>query len=412
VSGIYGRRSVIVFMILAALSLGCAGKGLLTESGAPDSYEVPKLLDDQGLDTNPTFIVYGDNRPGWRVVEKFARQENWKTWKMLLVPFYEVYWLGNGFVGAFNWLRHTPDAKIREGLLVRDAIYAQAAASQVDFILNTGDMPTDGRRPDHWGRFIKDYKYDVPVMIEFPYLPTIGNHERANDPVHGRSNYDTVFQYPPFYRIDFPDAALFVLDSNLIIDQYRLIDDEDQEELFRKWFVSDDSGAPSWLERELSSCEQAFKIVSIHHPPISFGKHHGNWSDPGSGTGNVEKRRKLIRLLQDQGVQVVFSGHEHLYEHSTVGLASASDAGAKPVHMIVTGGGGAPLRGKKDSETIREFHENYRSEGLDVELLRQAQVHHYCLAELDVSEIRIGVHEVTDDPAQPTRLLEEFSIRR
>lgn len=405
------RFIILILLILAMPHPQCARKGHIGKSDDPTSYQAPKHPMVAMTATNPTFIVYGDNRPGWRIVENFGAKKAWKTWKMALVPFYQIYLVGNGIVGGFNWLRHKPDGKVREGLLIRDAIYAQATESDVDFIINTGDMPNDGRRPDHWKRFVKDHRDDVPLMIEFPYLPTIGNHERANDSTHGRGNYEAVFQYPPFYSIDFPDAALFVLDSNLIVDQYQLLDDDEQDALFREWFASGDLAKPSWLENELNDCDKTFKIISIHHPPISFGKHDGNWSDPGSGRDNVAKRRELIGLFQKHGVQVVFSGHEHMYEHTLLQLTPVTQGDTDPVHLVVTGGGGAPLRGAKDAEANRALLERFADEGVDVRFLRQEQVHHFCLVEVDRSEIKIDVYEVTDDSNEPTRLLDQFSIR-
>ena len=53
--------------------------------------------------------------------------------------------------------------------------------------------------------------------------------------------------------------------SNLIVDQYQLIDDEEQERLFREWFVSGDAAEPSWLEKELNE----FLPPHRARPPIA-----------------------------------------------------------------------------------------------------------------------------------------------
>ena len=404
-------RVLAILLFLGALTIwaSCARKGLVAEKYPAEFYNVPKLL--LPVERNPKFIVYGDNRPGWRFLEKFAKKKNWGTWKMLIFPFYELYWLGNGFVGGVNWLRHTPDYGIRERRMVRDAVYAEAHGTQVDFLLNTGDMPTDGRRPSHWETFLRENKVERSLLVDFPYLVVSGNHERTNDLEHGLPNYQAIFDYPLFYVLDFPDAVLFVVDSNVIIDQYQFIDDDVQEKLFQKWFISDDTEQPGWLERELAVRHKTFKMVALHHPPISFGKHHGNWTNPTFGENNSQKRRQLIKLFQEQDVQVVFCGHEHLYEHSIVTAHSNGDTNQSAVHFIISGGGGAPVRDATDAKKLSKFKANYRREEIDVRLIKQETVYNYCRVKVEPNELTTEVFEVTGDSAQPLKLIETILVK-
>ncbi len=418
---------LLVFGFLAA-SMGCAQKGLVAEKYSSDFYHVPKLLPDEPMDKNPKFIVYGDSKPGSRLTQKFLKRENWLTWKMLLFPFYEVYWLGNGLVGEINRLRHTPDYGVKERRMVRDAIYAEAKDSKVDFIINGGDMSADGRRPSHWAKFLKENKIERPLVSDFPFLPVIGNHEKTNDLTYGLPNYKTIFEYPQFYVLDFPDAALFVVDSNLILDQYQFIDDDEQDALFEKWFVSgEDSEQPAWLERELASRNQSFKIVVMHYPPISFGRHHSDWTKPSWGRNLQEKRQQLLKLFHEQGVQLVLCSHEHLYEHSILRSRGVvhevttehSEQSTDPtygnqteheIHFVITGGGGVPLRPRSDAQRIEACCQNYRTEGFDVFLVKQEEIYHYCLVDIAPDKITIQVLEVTGDATHPTRLVEEILI--
>ena len=213
-----GSKIAIIGLVTAIIS--CSNVGLLSERYPEDFYRVPKLMPDETLDKDPTFIVYSDNQSGFRINEKFAAKKNWVTWKMLLVPFYQLYLLGNGAVGGINWIRHKPDMAAPEQRMVRDAIYDAALKNEIDFILNAGDISAhDGRRPDHWASFLKINKVESNLLNEIPYLPVVGNHDRANDTAYGLPNYEAVFQYPRFYVLDFPDGAIFILDSNFILDQ-------------------------------------------------------------------------------------------------------------------------------------------------------------------------------------------------
>jgi hypothetical protein len=398
----------LIFSILI-VGTGCERKGLVSSKYPKDFYRIPKLLPDGPAQENPTFVIYGDSRPGWRVKEKFLKRKNWLTWKMVVIPFYEVYWVGNGISGGINYLRRTPHYGVEERRMVRDAIYEEAKSSGVDFVFHGGDMVTDGRRPSHWAKFVRENKMERPLATEFPLLPVIGNHEKANDPVHGLPNYKAIFEYPQFYVLDFPDVAVFVVDSDVVVDQYQFINDDEQDALFHQWFVSDEgSEPPAWLERELASRNQLFKIVVMHHPPISFARHHSDWLKPSYGRELKQKRKQFLSMLQQQEVQLILSCHDHLYEHSVVRVSTHEGPG---IHVIVSGGGGVPLRSGSDAEKREKYQQNYVAEGLEVKLIRQEVIYHYCLLDIDADSITIRVMETTGNAKEPAKLAEEIIIR-
>ena len=401
------QRILAFFMVLGflACSGGCAQKGLVSQKYRRDFYRVAKLLPDSPMDKNPQFIIYGDSRSGWRLKEKFLHKRNWLTWKMAIVPFYELYWLGNGVVGGINRLRQAPKYGIREHRMVRDAIYQEAKRSNVDFIFHGGDIPADGRRPSHWETFLKQNKIEKPLLLDFPVLPVMGNHERGNDQIYGLPNFQAIFEYPQFYVLDSPDAAIFVVDSDFILDQYGLIDDDKQDALFQEWFVADDGSA--WLERELAARNQRFKIVVMHHPLISFATHYRDWDQSSWGRDLKKKRKRLISMFYQRGVQLLLCSHEHLYEHSAVQLASQNGA---TIDVVITGGGGAPLRNTSDEKTVNMYRQNFAKEGLNVVLKKQEAIHHYCVVDIAQDKVTIKVMEVTGDAKEPQRLVDEIEI--
>jgi predicted phosphodiesterase len=61
----------------------------------------------------------------------------------------------------------------------------------------------------------------------------------------------------------------------------------------------------AWLEQELSSSGSDWKIAVFHHPLYSSGKTHGS---------SLDLRKMLEPLFVRYGVNVVFSGHDHIYE--------------------------------------------------------------------------------------------------
>ena len=61
----------------------------------------------------------------------------------------------------------------------------------------------------------------------------------------------------------------------------------------------------AWLEKELSSSGSDWKIAFFHHPLYSSGKTHGS---------SLDLRKTLEPLFVRYGVNVVFQGHDHIYE--------------------------------------------------------------------------------------------------
>ena len=61
----------------------------------------------------------------------------------------------------------------------------------------------------------------------------------------------------------------------------------------------------AWLEQGLQDSKADWKICFFHHPLYSSGTFHGS---------SLELREVLEPLFVKYGVQVVFAGHEHVYE--------------------------------------------------------------------------------------------------
>ena len=63
----------------------------------------------------------------------------------------------------------------------------------------------------------------------------------------------------------------------------------------------------AWLEKELASANERWKIPYFHHPLYSSGKRHGSHTDLAA---------VLEPLFLKAGVSVVFAGHDHFYERT------------------------------------------------------------------------------------------------
>ena len=90
-----------------------------------------------------------------------------------------------------------------------------------------------------------------------------------------------------------------------------------------------------WIETALQPKEgDRWTVVVFHHPVYSAGSEHG--STPGFAD-------KLHSLFVENGVDLVLTGHDHVYS-----LSEDKDG----LRYVVTGGGGARSYGCKDSPDI------------------------------------------------------------
>jgi predicted phosphodiesterase len=166
-----------------------------------------------------------------------------------------------------------------------------------EFVLMLGDNIYGGERPqDFEKKFERPYKALLDLKI--PFYASLGNHDDPNQRFYKPFNMDG----KRFYTFEKDGVRFFALDSNYM--------DQAQQE---------------WLEKELSSSKDKWKIAFFHHPLYSSGERHGSEED---------LRAVLEPLFLKYGVSVVFSGHEHFYER------------LKPQNGITyfTSGGGAKLR--------------------------------------------------------------------
>jgi len=129
---------------------------------------------------------------------------------------------------------------------------------------------------------------DFVTKFEQPYAPllqagvlfyaTLGNHDNQNNRFYKGFNMsgERYFSYVK------KNVRFFVLDTNVLDPQQR-----------------------SWLDEALSRAREDWKICYFHHPLYSDGSRHGS---------DVSLRVALEPMLVKYGVNVVFSGHDHIYE--------------------------------------------------------------------------------------------------
>ena len=176
-----------------------------------------------------------------------------------------------------------------------------------DFILHTGDLVTNGKRHEQWGR--EFFGPLARVIDEVPILPAIGNHEEDG------INYLHYLHLPGterWYSYDVGPVHVLSLDY-----RYEKAADE------QFWFA----------KRDLLSAKAPWKVVILHYPVFNIGGHNTGWG-----------HTAYLPLFHQTKVDLVVAGHSHIYERFRP-VASKGPADTWPITHITTGGGGAPLYG-------------------------------------------------------------------
>jgi 3',5'-cyclic AMP phosphodiesterase CpdA len=163
---------------------------------------------------------------------------------------------------------------------------------------------------------------DYVRKFERPYAPllaagvtfqaSIGNHDRPEQIFYRLYNMNG----QRYYTYTRNNARFFALDSNLM--------DEKQIE---------------WLDAGLRNAREEWKICYFHHPLYSHAARHGS---------SVDLRVLLEPLFVKHGVNVVFSGHDHVYERVKP---------QKGIHYFVSGAAGQLRKGNmtRSDETAASF---------------------------------------------------------
>ncbi len=189
----------------------------------------------------------------------------------------------------------------RDGHKTHSMLVNKMMEYKPEMVFHTGDLVSNGNKQEEWNVFNNITK-DLRKIAKF--YPTMGNHEK-NSPLY-YANFDLPGN-KQWYMIQ-QDSMYFVV-LNSCTD-------------YQKGSVQF-----AWLDSTLHAIpkKNAFISIILHQPVFSTGVH-----------GSMKKsiRNDFTNLCEKYGVKVVFSGHDHDYEHTVY----------KGIHYIVAGGGGAPTR--------------------------------------------------------------------
>ncbi|KAF1078752.1 metallophosphoesterase family protein [Methanogenium sp. MK-MG] len=180
----------------------------------------------------------------------------------------------------------------------RHALVAERIATEEPdalFVLHVGDTVCEVEDVEEWDRF---FAAGSALFANTTIVAVLGNHE------NNATVWYEAFGMPEWYSFDCGDAHFVVLDSN-------------------DWAAPHLDEETAWLRADLEESPAGRTFVAFHHPPYSSGtRHPGGWSDLRELWGPV---------LEEYGVDMVFTGHVHSYQRYAV----------NGIHYVIaaTGGG-------------------------------------------------------------------------
>ena len=239
------------------------------------------------------------------------------------------------------------DSPTRRQQKVADAMLTISRSEDVRLILTTGDNIYAGARlmgipiggtgdeDDDWFfTYFQPYRY---ILNRMPVYPSIGNHDAAeteerDDRVQVEDNFylrerivseeaagRASFCPGLFYRFRYGSDIEFVClntSKEVFFRGKRLFEYPKHWEFVENSFPEDRTGT-------------LWRIPFAHHPPYCAGPQHHN----------TKSMQRLIPLFERSGVKVMFSGHEHNFQHSH----------ADGIDYFVTGAAGKLRRTPPDS---------------------------------------------------------------
>jgi len=194
----------------------------------------------------------------------------------------------------------------------RSVSEAMANEKDVSFVAMSGDLVSRGETWRAWEKefFTPGRSY----LRKMAVWPVRGNHE--DEAIFYRELFDLPGN-ERWYSFDYGNLHFIALDC------YAKGKDRDAQ--------------LEWLKLDLESTKAEWIFACYHAPTFNIGGHASKWG-----------AKDVLPILEDRGVDVVVTGHSHLYER----FVPIGPTGKKPLIHIVTGGGGAPNASAKESALL------------------------------------------------------------
>ncbi|MGZ8901204.1 MAG: metallophosphoesterase, partial [Limisphaerales bacterium] len=196
----------------------------------------------------------------------------------------------------------------------------QMKTSPADFLMHVGDTVYPGIA--HYNADLRLFSVYQEEMRTRPWFFALGNHEQYVD----REAALQLFYLPTnsvtgtehYYSFDHGDAHFVVAWADVAVGS------------------TYHPGSPQfqWLDADLAGTSKPWKFLFFHHTWRTSSAHQVDDYDANQVRDSEQLDQGLAALARKHGVQIIFNGHDHVYER----LAPSGG----PI-SFVSGGGGAAL---------------------------------------------------------------------
>ena len=192
---------------------------------------------------------------------------------------------------------------------VKNAYLKYKGNQHTDVWLMLGDIAYTRGTDKQYQEALFDNMYDelLPNTVAWP---TPGNHDcRSADSESNHGPYYDIFSLPVQGDAGgVPSGTEAYYSFNYGTVHFISLDTEDTP-------MESDSKMIHWLQKDLEANKLKWTIVFFHHPPYTHGTHNSDmhWD---SGGRMFKIRENILPLLDTYGVDLVLSGHSHVYERS------------------------------------------------------------------------------------------------
>ncbi|MBE9567260.1 MAG: metallophosphoesterase [Proteobacteria bacterium] len=236
---------------------------------------------------------------------------------------------------ALNWMRENP---------LEERAEIEGVESLFDVWLSLGDNAYRSGSNKQFQKALFEPYGDL--LANKALWSVYGNHDAR------RWTYFRIFDFPEeaeaggtasgtenYYSLDFSNVHFVMLDSQ---GSERDADDD----------------MAGWLRSDLANNTKPWVVAVSHHPPYTKGSHDSDSTYDSRGR-MVDMRENILPILEKAGVDLVLSGHSHMYERSyLLDCAYGASASFSQTNIVSTGQEGKnqrylkPLAQKKHQGTV------------------------------------------------------------
>lgn len=259
----------------------------------------------------------------------------------------------------------------------------------VRFVLQSGDAVVRGANATQWNVSFVPIVDRLATEGGVPYFLAVGNHDVASADTSGaRARMAGLRNYfaamakiipangskrrlsgYPTYAFGYGNMFVIAFDSN----------------------IPGDSTQFEWVRSQLEHVDHhrySHIVVFFHHPALSSGPHGGPILERQAAT----IRERWMPLFRKNDVDLLFAGHEHLFEHWVEHWRDAKGNWHR-LDQVVTGGGGAPIYTYRGEPDLRAYLAAGAADSLRVTHLvapaadSTGNPHHYVVVHVDGAHV-------------------------